>query len=70
VGYNKRSSKKEVHNDTGLPQETRKIPNKPSDFIPKGTRKRGTKPNISRGKEIIKTRVEINEIEIVKKKKR
>ena len=34
------SSKREVHSDTGLPQETRKISNKQAYTIPKRTRKR------------------------------
>lgn len=36
------SSKREVHSDTSLPQETRQISNKQSNFIPKGTRNRRT----------------------------
>lgn len=37
-------------------------------FMPKGTRKRRTKPKVSRKKGIIKIRVEINEIEINNRK--
>ena len=37
----KNCSKREVHNNSGFHQETTtKIPNKQSNFIPKGTRKR------------------------------
>ena len=45
-----------------LPQETRKTSNKQSSLTPKGTRKRRTKPKISRRKEKIKIRSEIKEI--------
>ena len=41
TGFSKNSSKREVHNNSGFHQETTtKIPNKQSNFIPKGTRKR------------------------------
>ena len=46
-------------------RETRKISNKQSKLTPEATRKR-TKPQISRRKEIIKTRAEINERETKK----
>ena len=56
MGCSKNSSKREVHSDTGLPQEIRKISNKQSKFIPKGTGKRRTnKPRVSRRKEIIRS---------------
>ena len=58
----KNISKREIYSNTCLPQETRKISNKQSNLTPKGTRKR-TKPKVSRTKEIIKIRVEVNEIE-------
>ena len=63
VGYSESSSKGEIHSNTGLPQETRKISNKQSNIIFKGTRKRITKSKVSRRKEIIKIRAEINEIQ-------
>ena len=46
-----------------LPQETRKTSNKQPNFTPKTTGKRRTNktPKISRRKEIIKIRAEINE---------
>ena len=63
----KSSSKREVYGNTILPQETRKIPNKQPNLIPKATRERKqTKPKISRRKEIIRFRAAINEIEIKK----
>ena len=58
--------KREVYSYTSLPQETRKISNKQSNFTYKGTRKRRTKPKVSRSQEIIKIRAEINEIEAKK----
>ena len=62
VGCSKSSSKREVYSDTSLTQETRKISNKQPNLTPIGTRKRKTKLKISERKEIIKIRVEINEI--------
>ena len=46
----KSSSKRGVKNDTGLPQETRKISNKPN-FLPRGINKRRTKKAQSQQKE-------------------
>ena len=64
MGCSKSSSKREVYSYTSLPQETRKISNKQSNLTPKGTRERTqTKPKVSRRKEVIKIRAEINEIE-------
>ena len=40
VGHSKSISKRKVYSDISLPRETRKISNKQSDLIPKGTRKR------------------------------
>ena len=61
MGCNKSSSKREVYSNTILPQETRKILNRPPNFTPKTTGKRRTKqPKISIRKEIIKTQAEIN----------
>ena len=61
----KSSSKKEVHNDTGLPQETRKsqIINLTYPLQESGKEDK-TKPKFSRRKEIIKIREEIHKIEI------
>ena len=39
MGFRKSSSKIKVYSDTSLPQETRKISNKWSNFTPKGTKK-------------------------------
>ena len=40
TGCSKSSSKREVHSNTGLPQETRKISNKQSNPTPNATRER------------------------------
>ena len=61
MGCSKSSSKREVYSNTILPQETRKTSNRQPNFTPKTTGKRRTKtPEISRRKEIIKIRAEIN----------
>ena len=65
MGGSKSSSKKEVYRNTILPQETRKISNKQPNLTPKAIRDRRTKnANVSRRKEIIKIRSEINEKEM------
>ena len=67
MGCSKSSTKREVYSYTSLPQETRKISNKQSNLTPKGTRgRRTTKPKVSRRKEIINIRAEVNEIETKK----
>ena len=66
MGCSINSSKREVYSNTSLPQETRKISNKQSTLTPKGTRERRRKPKVSRRKEIIKIRADINEIETKK----
>ena len=68
MGCRKSSSKREVYGNTSLPQETRKISNKQTNLTPKAIRERRrttTKnPKVSRRKEIIKIRSEINEKEM------
>ena len=65
MGCSKSSSKREGYSNTILPQETRKISNRQHNFTPKTTGKRRTKtPKISRRKEIIKIRAEIDEKEM------
>ena len=67
MACSKSSSKREVYSYISLPQETRKISNKQSNLTPEGTRERRTnKLKVSRRKEIIKIRAEINEIETKK----
>ena len=67
MGHSKSSTKREVYNNTILPQETRKISNKQPILTPKATgERRTTKPNVKIRKEIINMRAEINEIETKK----
>ena len=65
MGCSKSSSKREVYSNTILPQEARKMSNRQPHFTLKGTGKRRrtttTKAKISRRKEIINIRAEINE---------
>ena len=56
-----------VYSNTILAQETKNISNKQPNLTPKATRERRTKKyEVSRRKEIIKIRAEINEIETKK----
>ena len=52
-----------------LVKQMRKITNNQSNSASKGIGKRRTKPQISRRKEIIKIRAEINEVETKKNRK-
>ena len=63
MGCNKSSSKREVYSNTNLPQETRKISNKLTLHLKEVEKEESTKHKVSRRKEIIKIRAEINEIE-------
>ena len=51
MGHNKSSSKKEVSSSTNLPQEIKKISNKPRKLRPKATRERRTNKTQSQQKE-------------------
>ena len=53
----------EVYSNTSLPQETRKISNNLSLHLKELENEEQTKPKVSRRKEIIKIRAEINELE-------
>ena len=57
MGFSKSSSKREVYSNTILPQETRRTLNRQPNFTPEAIGKR--KLQISRRKEIIRTRAEI-----------
>ena len=62
MGGSKSSSNREVYSNTILLQETRNILNKQPNLTPKAIRERRTKiPKVSRTKEIINIRSEINE---------
>ena len=64
MGCSKSSSKREVYSNTFLPQETRNISNKQPNLHLKQLEKEEQKnPKVSRRKEIIKIRSEINEKE-------
>ena len=56
------SFKRKIYSNTILPQETRKVPNQHLTEL----EKEQTKPKISRRKEIIKIRAEINELGLKK----
>ena len=60
TGYNQSKSKRAFHSNTTVFQE-KIILNKQSKLTPKANRER-TKPKVSRRKEIIKVRAEINDI--------
>ena len=65
MGCSKSSSKREVYSISISPQETRKISNNLTLHL-KEVEKEQTKPKVSRRKEIMKIRSEINVIEILK----
>ena len=60
----KQFSKREVYSHTILPQETRKTLNRQPNFTSKTTGKRTNPPKISKRKQTIKIRAEINEKEM------
>ena len=65
MGCSKSSSKRGVYSNTSLPQETRNISNKQPNVTHKAMRERRKKtPKVSRRKEIIKIRSEMNEEEM------
>ena len=66
MGCSKSSSKREVYSNTSLTQETRKISNNLTLHLKKLEKEEQAKPKVSRRKEIIKIRAEINEIETKK----
>ena len=60
----KNSSKREVYSNTILPQETRKLSNNLNLHLKQLEKEQKKNPNVSRRKEIIKIRLEINENEM------
>ena len=68
MGHSKSSSKREIHSIIGLSQETRKNLKQLTIQLKDLEKKQQTKPRVGRRKEIIKIRVEINDIELLKKK--
>ena len=69
MGCSKSSSKREVYSYTILPQETRNISNNLTLHLKQLEKVEQTKPKVSRRKEIIKIRAEINEIDKENKSK-
>ena len=65
-GRSKSSSKMEVYTNTILPQKTRNISNNLTLHLKQLQKKEQTKPKVSRRKELIKIRAEVNEIETKK----
>ena len=64
MGHSKSNSKEEVYSKTGLPQEARKSQKHSLNYCIKELEKEEqTHPKVSRRKEIIKIRAEINKIE-------
>ena len=64
MGFSKSNAKGKDHSNTSLPQETREKSNKQPNFAPKAIEKEEMKnPRVSRRKEVIKIRAEINEKE-------
>ena len=65
MGHRRNSPKRDIHSITGLPQETRKISIKQFNCTLKetGIKQQHTKSKVSRRKDIVKIRAEINEIE-------
>ena len=63
MGYSKSSSKREVYSNTSLPQKQEKSHiNNLTLHLKELEKEEQTKPKVSRRKEIIKIRAEINEI--------
>ena len=61
MGHCKSSAKGKVHSNTGIPQETRKKSNKLTLHLKQLEKEEMKNPRVSRRKEIIKIRAEINE---------
>ena len=64
MGCSKSSANREVYTKTSPPQETREPSNKQSNFALKQQKRRTQPPKVSRRKEIINIRTEINEKEM------
>ena len=66
MACSKSSSKSEVYSNSISPQETRKISNNLTYHLKKSEKGEQTKPKVSRKKEIIKIREEINKRDLKK----
>ena len=63
MGFSKSSAKGKVHSNTSLPQETREKSNNLTLHLKQLEKEEMKNPRVSRRKEIIKIRAEINEKE-------
>ena len=61
-GTHKGNTEREVHSNTGLSKKDRNISNKQPNLPPIITGGKTTKPRMSKRKEIIKIRAELNDI--------
>ena len=66
MGCSKSSSKREVYRNTVSPPKTRKISNNLTLHLKQREKEEQRKPKVSRRKEIMKIRAELNEIETKK----
>ena len=64
MGYTKSSSKREVYS-TGLYQEIRRNLNKQPNLPSKGIRKTNTESKVSKRKDIVKIKAEINKLKFI-----
>ena len=69
MGWSKSSSKKEVYSNTGLPQENEKSQINNLTYNLKELEKEQKKSKVSRRKEVIKNREEMNKTEIKNNRK-
>ena len=60
MGHYKSSAKRKVHSNTGIPQETRKKSNNLTLHLKRLEKEEMENPRVSRRKEILKIRAEIN----------
>ena len=67
MGHYKSSAKRKVHSSTGIPQETRKKSNNLTLRLKQLEKEEMKKPRVSRRKEILKIRAEINAKETIAK---
>ena len=67
MGHCKSSAKGKIHSNTGIPQEARKKSNKqPNLHLKQLEKEEMENPRVSRRKEILKIRAEINDLHFLK----
>ena len=69
MGFSKSSAKGKVHSNTSLPQETREKSNNLTLHLKQLEKEEVKNPRVSRRKEILKIRAEINEKQISHRRK-